>query len=172
MHEEFIAFLKEPSVDSFKAVRALVAHSEGFDPYSRELDQAIEHLQAERYADCCETLRSGMPGLLLSPRAHVLFAMAAKVAGDQKHAEFEHFVASTCVEGILFTGDGSASRPYLVLRTSDEYDVLEFLGKEVQMQMLAESEGRQFDVLTCTDGTEYWFDITESYRKLKEKLGD
>lgn len=172
MHDEFVAFLKAPGKETFLAVRALIAASEGFDPYSRELDQAIELLQAERYADCTEALRAGMPGLLLSPRAHLIFGMAAKVSGDQEQSEFEYYVASTCVEGILSTGNGSATSPYLVLRTSDEYDVLEYLEKEFSGQTLAEYEGKHYDIIKCTDGTEYCFDISEPYAKLQQRFGD
>ena len=80
-------------------------------------------------------------------------------------------VAATCCEGILATGDGTKEKPYLVTRTSDEYDILQYLDKQFGGQALVSDGDRNFDVMTCSDGTELWFDITDPFKKLEESLG-
>ena len=53
-----------------------------------------------------------------------------------------------------------ASNPYIVCHATDEYDILAALGREPAGQSLEEHEGQLFDVLTCDDGREVWFDVT------------
>jgi len=74
------------------------------------------------------------------------------------------------VQGILSTGDGTKQHPYVVTRTSDEYDVLQFLGKELESQSLLEEEDRQYDLLRCKDGSEMWFDVTDPLGRLGDQL--
>ena len=111
-----------------------------------------------------------MPNLLLSPRAHLCAAMIAESEGDEERRRMEGAVAYACVQGILSTGDGTKQRPYVVTRTSDEYDVLQFLGKELESQSLLEEEDRHYDQLRCKDGSEMWFDVTDPLGRLGNQL--
>lgn len=78
----------------------------------------------------------------------------------------EYQIGQICIDCILSTGDGSKDQPYLVLRTSDEYDVLEHLDKKVKQQSLTGNGEKRFDVLECEDGSEYWFDVTDALNSL------
>jgi hypothetical protein len=112
-----------------------------------------------------------MGNLMLSPRAHQLLGFLHHKLGDEQRANMEMMIGIVCVEGILTTGDGSQESPYLVLRTSDEYDVLEHFEKQLQQQSLLHRDGRNFDRIECTDGTTYWFDITDAYNQLGKSIG-
>ncbi len=58
------------------------------------------------------------------------------------------------IESILASGDGeSMTSAYIVMSTTDEYSVLNYLGLRSSMQALQHAEGHSFDILTAT--TEY-----------------
>jgi hypothetical protein len=76
------------------------------------------------------------------------------------------------VLGILATGDGSADKPYLVSRVSDEYDILRHTKKGMKGQSLRTKGDKSFDVIACQDGQELWFDITAVFGSMKKMLAD
>ena len=73
----------------------------------------------------------------------------------------ERWVFRACLQGILATGDGSRRKPYLVSQLSDEYDVLKLLGQTCEKQHLVQRGPRSCDVLTCDDGSQRWFNISD-----------
>jgi hypothetical protein len=170
MQNEFMDFLKSPNRQRYLKLFSLVTSADDYDPYSDELTSAIELLEANQNEAAHNVLGRAMPNLLLCPRAHLYLSYIAKEAGDEEHANFESYVASACVEGILSTGDGSQQEPYRVVRVSDEHDVVEYLDKTFEEQSLVEQENLQLDHIRCTDGTEFWFDITTPYQRLMQKL--
>src|SRR5712691_13436338 len=100
-----------------------------------------------------------MPNWFLDPRVHLLASTIHSQLGDQEESEMEEELASMLLEAILETGDGSEEHPYLVMRPCDEYDVVEeYFDKQVELQEF--DMERSFDILTCDDGTVYWFDIS------------
>lgn len=171
MRDEFMKFLQEPNRDSYLAVRAQLIASPAYDPYSRDLDQVEELLEQSGPQAACDAIQAALPNLLLSPRAHLLMSYLQHQLGNEDAAEMEMLVGQLCLQGILETGDGSAERPWLVLRTSDEYDVLQHFEKELQQQALAGEGDKKRDILTCTDGTVYHFDITDAFQQLTKKFG-
>lgn len=170
MQNEFMEFLKSPSRERYLQLFALVTKAEEYEPYSDELTNASELLQAHRNEEARTVLGRAMPNLLLCPRAHLYLGYIAKAAGDEEQANFENYVASACVEGVLATGDGSQQQPYRVVRTSDEHDVVQYLDKTFEEQSLIDEADRQFDRIRCTDGTVFWFDITTPYQRLMQRL--
>src|SRR5262249_3037929 len=136
MQELFLAFLKAPTADTFRAVRDAVATHEKYDGYSRDLDNMRTAHAQKRYAEVRAAFVAAQPNLLLSPEAHFLLSLTAKALGDTAGSDTEKFVCFRCIDGILSTGTGTQEKPYLVLRTSDEYDVLSALGKQLQSQHL------------------------------------
>ena len=100
------------------------------------------------YQSAIDTYHSTFPNLLLNPGAHIMLSHAYRALNNEKMADFEKQVASFLVSFILETGNGTKERPYLVLRTSDEYDVLEALGKERSKQELIEDHRRFLDLQT------------------------
>jgi len=170
MRELLLAFLQSPSRDTYLAVRGALISSPDYEPYSRDILDVADRIEEERFIDADELLRASMPNLLLSPRAHLYGAMIAEQAGDEERRRMEGAVAYACVQGILATGDGTKQHPYVVTRTSDEYDVMQFLEKEIEGQSLHEEGGRHYDLLRSKDGSEMWFDVTDPYRRLGDQL--
>jgi hypothetical protein len=171
MRDLFFQFVKSPNRDTYLALHEAVSSSEQYNPYSDEMSSIHELLDQGRYADARTRLSESMPNLLLSPRTHLFLALIAEKTGDEKGAQMERYIAAACAEGILATGAGSKGSPYLVLRTSDEHDVVQYLGKEFARQALINDAARHYDVMTCADGSELWFDITLPYNKLQQTLG-
>ena len=170
MRELFLAFLESPSRDTYLAVRSALISGPAYEPYSRDILDLVDLIEKGQFAEADELLRGAMPNLLLSPRAHLCAAMIAEQAGDEERRRMEGAVAYACVQGILSTGDGTKQHPYVVTRTSDEYDVLQFLKKELASQSLHEEGDRHYDELRCEDGSEMWFDVTDPLGKLGDQL--
>jgi len=97
---------------------------------------------------------------MLSPRAHQMPGFLNHKLGDEKAAQMEGMIGRACIEGLLATGDGTEQRPYIVLRTSDEHDVIEHFERELKQQSLTNSDDKHIDLVECTDGSKYWFDRT------------
>ena len=172
MKELFFHFLESPNRESYLAVRNALISSEHYDPYSSEMDSVNGFVDAGQFDEARETLSESMPNLLLCPSAHMAISFIAEKSGDEKAAQMERFVAATCCEGLLTTGDGTQENPYLVVRTSDEYALIEYLGKQFKSQSLIEDGNRHFDLIHCVDGSELWFDITDPYKRLGEIFGE
>ena len=108
------------------------------------------------------------PNLLLSPRAHRLAAEAVKRLGDPNLAATETAYATRCVDGILATGDGSESRPFLVARMSDEADLLDAKFKtQIDSQGLIFRDDQKYDKVLGRDGNTYWFDVSMPLDRLE-----
>jgi len=170
MKEQFIRFMGSPSCETYLAVREALLALPDYKPYSDELNSIARLLEAGSVAFVQEKISESFPNLLLSPRAHLYLGLAAEKLNDEHSAGMERFIAATCVEGILATGDGSKEQPYLVCRSTDEYDVLQYLGKEFRGQSLVDDGDRQFDVMQSDDGSEIWFDITAAYKTLERRF--
>jgi len=170
MMDQFVEFLKSPNRESFFALRNILLASEHYDPYSDPFNRVLQLLDAGELGEAQEAISTAMPNLLLSPRAHLMSAVIAEKAGDERHAQAERFIAAACAEGMVATGNGSKDTPYAICRISDEHDILEYLGKTFSDQSLVHDGDRHLDVMNCKDGTEVWFDITEPYNKLEERL--
>ena len=91
-------------------------------------------------------------------------ALAAEQAGDAERGAFERDFAQACLRGILASGDGSRASPYRVTHVADEYDVLEAKGKDFAEQRQISGDDGVFDLITCGDGTQLWFDVTAGAR--------
>jgi hypothetical protein len=165
MRDLFLKVAETPDRASYMAVRQAVLESPEYQPYSDELDRAEEMMDERKFAEARDCIQQGFPNLLLSPLAHLLLAAIAEELGDKKSEELEDFLATTCAEGILATGEGTQASPYLVVRTSDEYDLLDYLGKEPAEESQVREGERTYDRLTTTDAAVLWFDITEAYAK-------
>lgn len=170
MSEELINFIQSPDRESYLTLRETVISSDKYEPYSDELDTACELLEQEKFEDASDTIQNAMSNLLLSPRAHQLLGFIHYKLGNEKAAQIEMMIGFTCIDGILATGDGSTGTPYIVVRTSDEHDVIEHLEKQFKQQSLIHRDGRLLDLIECTDGSKYWFDITDAYNHMAKTL--
>lgn len=157
--------VKKPDRETFLALRNEVIASKAFKPYSDEMDQAAELSAAGKVEAARDLLLQSMDNLMLNPRAHARLSDCYSKLGDREAATRENKIAEACIKGILSTGDGTKEKPYLVLRADDEYEVLSSLKKRSKMQSLQFVGQRKFDVLTCTDDSEIYFDITDFFGK-------
>jgi hypothetical protein len=171
MKKLFIAFVESQNLESYLAVRAALVSSEHYDPYSNDINTVDELLAAGNIEAAQHCLSEAMPNLLLSPRSHLLASFIARESSNEPASEMEGFLAAICCRGILMTGDGTRSNPYIVLRSSDEYDVAQYLEKEPRMQSLVHDGNRHLDRIECSDGSELWFDVTDAYNRLQDALG-
>ena len=170
MQERFLEFLSDPKRESYLVVRDLVLQSEMYEPYSDEFKTASELYDQEKWEEARQALQQSMPNLLLSPRAHHLLGFLFAKSENHQAAEMEMYIAHACLIGIESTGDGSPESPYLVLRTTDEYDLLEHLDKERKTQFLLNLGDRHLDLLQCKDGSEIHFDITAPYTQMSKSF--
>lgn len=160
-------WLESPGQETFLRMRALVLASDVYDPYDQIFLRVSQSLKDNRYDKLRDALMGDMPNLLLSPRAHMLLAVAYSKLGARESEEMEGYLVKLCLDGIAGSGDGSFERPYLVTRTEDEYDFLSSKGLERGSQALLQDGERVIDQLTAADGTVLHFDITEPYRRLR-----
>ena len=164
MDDLFRRFLESPNRESYMAVRSALVSSEYYDPYSRETDAIEDLLEAGKLEAARERIFAAMPNLLLSPSVHFMLSFIAQSSQHQERAKLEEFIAVACCEGILSTGEGTKSEPYVVVRISDEYDILRYLGRQFRSQALIHDGDSHFDLLEC-DGSELWFDITDAFNR-------
>lgn len=170
MQEEFIRFLQSPDRAHYLGLRAKVIASDAYQPYSDELQTAGELYEQQKVQDALSVIRNAMGNLLLSPRAHQMLGFLQHKLGNDQAAEMELMIEQACLAGIQATGDGSANKPYIVLRTSDEHDLTEHLGKQLEQQSLHHEGTAHLDLIECTDGTRFWFDITDAYNRLSQTM--
>ena len=170
MSEELVAFFQSPDRDSYLAIREKIISSDFYQPYSDELGTVEGLFQQNKLEEARDAIADAMTNLMLSPRAHQLLGFLHHKLGDEQAAQMEMMIGRACVEGILATGDGSVNAPYVVVRTSDEHDVIEYLGKELKQQSLTEEGKKHLDLIECTDGSKYWFDVTDAYNHLSKSL--
>lgn len=167
--DPFTQFVEEPSPENFLAIRNFVINHPSWAPYGQGLDRLNQCLDGEEYKKVVELAGSLLPDCLLSPSFHMMVRYALQQLGDD-NANIEGFLALRCIEGIKSTGSGTEEAPWLVTRTRDEYDVLQELNKGLKQQALVRQGARQLDRMECSDGSVYYFDVTDCLAKFEEGL--
>ena len=76
MGELFIAYLQSPSQETYHRVRNALVTSDSYNPYSNEVEEIQNLLEAKNFNRAIAAFYEAMPNLLLSPRAHMLVSMA------------------------------------------------------------------------------------------------
>jgi hypothetical protein len=156
--DAYQAFLEEPTADNYRRARWMTLAEPGFDRQSLEWIELSRLCDEGRFEEVCQRSCDLWTTWKLSPRFHLLVGYAASCLGDVEEAELCRFQFQTCLEGLLGTGEGTATSPYQALHVSDEYDVIRALGLHGQYQHAVQRKGRCLDVISCDDGTEVWFD--------------
>jgi hypothetical protein len=154
------AHLADPTPETLEPLRDALRAAPGFDPELRVREQAGALLREGRHGDAVVALEASMPGSLLSPAAHAMLAAALGRTGRRDAAARHARLARVALDGILATGDGTADRPWSVLRISDEYDVVDSLGTRPVGQALLADGPRRIDRVECQDGRTLHFDVT------------
>jgi hypothetical protein len=168
MFQEFARFVEQPSRATFIAARSawLTLNVAPLTP--ADLQSVAELLAAGEAAAVIKRVHGWKARAAFSPRAHYFAGEAHALLGELDQAECERMVFSACLQGILATGDGSRRKPYLISQISDEYDVLKLLGLTCEKQRLVQTKTRSAggstrscDVLSCHDGSQIWFNISD-----------
>ena len=169
LNRAFETFVKEPTKEHYLSACRVLVRTKGYEPYSTELDDIADLVRNDKLQEAQTRLKKAMPGMLLSPRAHFVASRLARQLGDAALAAKEMSLGKKCLDGILSTGDGSAEKAYTVTRVSDEYDVLRALKKVANQQAVMQKDGKVFDQIDCSGGTELWFDVTASFNSMRQK---
>lgn len=74
------------------------------------------------------------------------------------------------INSILATGDGSRERPYVVSSVKEEYLILQHFDQKLLLQALVDVDGKRMDLMSCEDGTAYYFDISTFFGRLTQQL--
>ena len=157
-------FFDSPTKESYLKAHETIVSSDRFDPGMIDVFDDIYTLADEgKHAEAIELLNKSMDNLALSPLAHHMLFQLYSILDQQEQSieAFDKYLA--CIDGIKSTGDGSEHAPYIVVRVSDERDVLAELEKTPGGQRLITVDDRHFDVIECDDDSVYWFDITSAY---------
>lgn len=160
MQPQFAAFVRQPCKTTFLAVRERVLRRCPLPLTTADLSSLQRLLEERRYRELQERLATLPCSKVLSPRFHYLAAEAAAGLEQHEEVELERWLFVLTLRGLLATGDGTPTHPYLVCHASDAYDILAAQGLSAAGQCLLEHQGRVCDVIRCTDGREVWFDVT------------
>ncbi|MCA9163490.1 MAG: hypothetical protein KDA62_10945 [Planctomycetales bacterium] len=164
MFEQLEAFFEQPTAASYRAARRQLLASCA-TPVVSDLHALARAVAKRRYREAEALIDTMLPTWSLSPALHDLAARVASAAADHDDLELERFMFSSCLDGILDTGDGSHERPYLVTYLSDEYDVLAALRQRACRQQTNETNQGLVDEITCDDGSTVCFDVTDLLRR-------
>jgi hypothetical protein len=162
----FWKLMFEPSVENLHAARNTLSQSPGFLPYSKDIyAMMVLNKTSGDPNKIIEIYLNSLPNLILSPSAHRFVGAAFAAIGEVKHADFEKKVNHVLLNSLLSSGDGSKLNPYSVMRITDEHDILEAIGKTFKEQkfIMDEEHNRALDVMTCSDGSKVYFDISLFY---------
>ncbi len=170
MPDEISDFLAEPNGENLLRLRAVIEASGAYDAGSDGDERLAGMIDQRAYHEAQDLVDDLMPGWLLSPRVHRLAAEAAENRGDEEAAARARYMLRACTKGILLAGDGTEERPFPILHVSDEYEIIDVMGKEPVDQRLAGGEAGLCDVIRCSDGTEVWFDVSAGMRARAEEF--
>lgn len=162
MPDLFSDFLDRPGGQTYLPLRQVMMASAEYDPQSAALLDFAELVAAGQRDAVRAAIPTFMATHILSPRAHYLMAASARAVGDEAMAGREVAMAQACLHGITGTGQGTESAPFRCLHVSDEYDLADARGLRVASARQEMRDGRFHDVLKSGDGTEIWFDVTDS----------
>jgi hypothetical protein len=160
MQRQLTAFVERPSRETYLAVRDAVLREAPLPIVAADLAELDRLLDQEEYDAVLDRIDALPVSKVLAPRVHYLAAEAAAGRRDAEAIELERSLFVLTLQGLLATGDGTRDNPYIVCHATDEYDVLAALGREAARQSLVGLGSKLFDVLTCDDGREVWFDVT------------
>jgi hypothetical protein len=160
MQRQFSQFVELPSRENYLAACRAVLRATPLPLAASDLAELVRLLDAADYQEVLDRIELLPPSKALSPRVHFLAAEAAEALGDTETGEVERFLFVLCLQGLLATGDGTLASPFVVCHATDEHDILEAVDREPAGQSLVCHEGRMLDAVTCTDGRQYWFDVS------------
>lgn len=128
--------------------------------------QVFPLMEMGAWAEARGAILAAMPGNFLSPAAHTALARASMALGDTGVADRERSLARASLVTILNSGAGTEDSPWVVLRISDEYDVVAAMGTRVAEQSVTQPDGRVLDRVTTESGEVLWFEVRNAGRRI------
>jgi hypothetical protein len=163
MQQQLEQFLSRPSAEGYLRVRArLLARRRR--PPATALWELTELFSDGRFAEVRSEMEKLFPLWALSPRLYWIGSAAALELGDISAAELDRFLYQSCLEGILATGQGRRSDPYVITYASDLAVVLDHLGVTAQKQRLIRGPQGLCDVAEIGSRRRLWFHLGEGIR--------
>jgi uncharacterized protein DUF4919 len=160
----------DPTLD-FAALRfafldAPGGHKDGFFN-SRQFSTLF---QQKDYEKVLQTANDYLAQDFVDLRSHFYAGAALHALGREAESQKESALAKGLAKSILDSGDGKTQKTaYVVISTSEEYAILEWLGIHANSQsLLMGKDGAAWDVLAGTRGNEamnVYFDISKYYGK-------
>ncbi|GAB6164336.1 hypothetical protein JCM19992_03360 [Thermostilla marina] len=189
--DDFKAFLLERTRESYDRVRRSITESELYEPNCRAMAEALQAEENGNLEEMARCVQRSFPTFLLSPQAHMLLATYYDAAGNTEMCAFECEVHELCARFLMETGDGTQERPYRIMNSSDEYDIMmmslimqrlsqgknlepenpeEIIPNIVDTRVVQMKGGGLCEILTLDDGSEWWFDIQDIVARSPEDL--
>jgi hypothetical protein len=160
LQDALTEFFESPTARRYRRVREMVIRGDDYRPQSSTLVELADLVQHGDFAAALALVDELTPGWSLCPRVHFLAGMAAEGLGDADEVELRRFMAQSCLDGIVATGAGSRTRPWVVSYPSDVQDVLTRQGfKAISQQLIA--DGDSWLCAMSSRRKTYWFDVTE-----------
>lgn len=159
-YDQYEQFLVEPTAHRYKQIRRLLMQSPAWPIELEPLLTAAQLVDQGQLREAELRLEKLLPSWLLSPRWHFLGEKISVARGDADSGHADRFQMHACLKGIMRTGDGSASSPFLITYPTDPSDILWVLHlKGIHRQMVRSDRGL-LEILTCDDGREVWFNCS------------
>lgn len=155
------AYVDSPTPHNADRLRRAILQDETFDRRSPWHEHLWRLHTQERYDETIRVVRSLMPGLWLSPDAHLMLATAHTALGRTQEAERERYLWRLALDAALKSGDGTQESPWPVLHVADMYTILSELGVAPTEQRAQGHGGQIVDAITCSDGQDRWFRLVE-----------
>lgn len=151
------AYVLDPTPEHLEALHRAITEAPSYDPMVA-ITQIVTPLEkAGDHQGVIDALWAQMPGIFLSPAAHMHLSQAYEALGEDAEATRERKFALLAMDSIRTAGEGTEESPYPVLRVEDEYTVLEAEGRRPTAQQLVPTETGACDVHTLEDGSQMWF---------------
>lgn len=153
------AYALEPTPATLRPLHEAILGAPNYDPLAA-LDPVLTGLeQAGDHQGIVDEIWRRMPGLFLSPSAHLRLSIAYEGLGEEAAARRERRLAGLALASIRDSGEGDEASPLRVLRVEDEYDVLSAVGRRSREQQERSDTHGVFDVHTTDDGGSWWFQL-------------
>lgn len=151
------AYALDPTPEHLDALHRAITAAPSYDPMVA-ISQIVTPLeQAGDHRGVVDALWAQMPGIFLSPAAHMHLSQAYAELGKDAEATRERKFALLAMDSIRTAGEGTEESPYPVLRVEDEYAVLDAERHRSTAQQLVPTESGACDVHTLEGGSQRWF---------------
>ena len=159
MLQAYQNLLESPGRSTYLAARTRLLQDLHDVPSPFDLGEMSARIAARDF-DAVPPLADAMASVwLLSPRFHFLLGLAAEQLGDSEQVEYSQLEFSSCLHGILDTGTGTKTSPFVITYATDILDVLEVREDGIADEPLQARRVGSLDVVRAPQGSPYHFEL-------------